>query len=104
MPEVNASICLRFQTSGNSLCVFILPTHTDGKPPESAAWFYKWLEEASNDFRVEKELFKGMKFAVFGLGNSQYKEYFNQVGLCLHCVPTHMCYRATVACLRTLNM
>ncbi|KDQ97265.1 S-adenosyl-L-methionine-dependent tRNA 4-demethylwyosine synthase-like [Zootermopsis nevadensis] len=68
------------ETSGKSLCVFILPTHTDGKPPESAAWFCKWLEEASNDFRVERELFKGMKFAVFGLGNSQYKDHFNQVG------------------------
>lgn len=68
------------ETSGKSLCVFILPTYTDGRPPETAAWFCKWLEEASNDFRVEKELLKGMKFAVFGLGNSQYKEHFNEVG------------------------
>jgi sulfite reductase alpha subunit-like flavoprotein len=77
-PEVN--LCLYFQTSGKSLCIFILPTYTDGKPPETAAWFCKWLEEASNDFRVERELLKGMKFAVFGLGNSQYKEHFNEVG------------------------
>ncbi|GFG36236.1 hypothetical protein Cfor_10675 [Coptotermes formosanus] len=68
------------ETSGSSLCVFILPTYTDGRPPETAAWFCKWLEEASNDFRVERELLKGMKFAVFGLGNSQYKEHFNEVG------------------------
>jgi tRNA wybutosine-synthesizing protein 1 len=59
--------------------VFVLPTYTDGRPPETAAWFCKWLEEASNDFRVQKELLKGMKFAVFGLGNSQYKEHFNEV-------------------------
>jgi tRNA wybutosine-synthesizing protein 1 len=67
--------------------VYILPTHTDGKPPDSAAWFCKWLEEASNDFRVEKELLKGMKFAVFGLGNSQFKDHFNQVRLSVHVLP-----------------
>ena len=83
-PEVN--VCLYFQTSGKSLCVFILPTYTDGRPPETAAWFCKWLEEASNDFRVEKELLKGMKFAVFGLGNSQYKEHFNEVGQLHHLI------------------
>lgn len=77
---------LYFQTSGRSLCVFILPTYTDGRPPETAAWFCKWLEEASNDFRVEKELLKGMKFAVFGLGNSQYKEHFNEVGQLCHLI------------------
>ena len=70
---------LFLQTAGNSLCIFVLPTHSEGKPPESAAWFCKWLEEAANDFRVEKELLKGMKFAVFGLGNSQYKDHFNEV-------------------------
>lgn len=68
------------ETAGNSLCVFILPTHAEGKPPESAAWFYKWLRETVNDFRIDKQLLKGMKFAVFGLGNSQYKDHFNEVG------------------------
>jgi sulfite reductase alpha subunit-like flavoprotein len=59
--------------------VFIIPTYTEGRPPEGAAWFCKWLEEASNDFRVERQLLKGMKFAVFGLGNSQYRDHFNEV-------------------------
>ncbi|XP_069694993.1 S-adenosyl-L-methionine-dependent tRNA 4-demethylwyosine synthase TYW1-like [Periplaneta americana] len=68
------------ETSGNSLCLFVLPTYTDGKPPESAVWFCKWLEEATNDFRIEKELLKGLKFAVFGLCNSEYNDHFNQVG------------------------
>ncbi|KAJ9596386.1 hypothetical protein L9F63_012594, partial [Diploptera punctata] len=67
------------ETAGNSLCIFILPTHAEGKPPPSAAWFCKWLGEATNDFRVEKQLLKGMKYAVFGLGNSLYKEHFNEV-------------------------
>jgi tRNA wybutosine-synthesizing protein 1 len=64
--------------------VFILPTYAEGKPPETAVWFCKWLEEAAHDFRVEKELLKGMKFAVFGLGNSQYRDHFNQVSQLLH--------------------
>lgn len=51
----------------------------DGKPPESAEWFCKWLEEASNDFRVQKSLLSGLDYAVFGLGNSLYKERFNMV-------------------------
>ncbi|CAG2061098.1 unnamed protein product, partial [Timema podura] len=67
-------------TSGQSLCVFVLPTHAEGKPPEAAAWFYKWLQEAAHDFRVERALLKGMKYAVFGLGNSQYADHFNEVG------------------------
>nr|CAD7401642.1 unnamed protein product [Timema cristinae] len=68
------------ETSGQSLCVFVLPTHAEGKPPEAAAWFYKWLQEAAHDFRVERALLKGMKYAVFGLGNSQYADHFNEVG------------------------
>ncbi|XP_063216466.1 S-adenosyl-L-methionine-dependent tRNA 4-demethylwyosine synthase TYW1-like isoform X2 [Bacillus rossius redtenbacheri] len=67
------------EASGRSLCVFILPTYAEGKPPESAEWFHKWISEAATDFRVERELLKGMKYAVFGLGNSQYAEHFNQV-------------------------
>ena len=60
-------------------CVFIISTYADGKPPESAEWFCKWLEEASNDFRVQKSLLSGLDYAVFGLGNSLYKEQFNMV-------------------------
>ncbi|XP_020628317.1 S-adenosyl-L-methionine-dependent tRNA 4-demethylwyosine synthase-like [Orbicella faveolata] len=61
-------------------CVFIISTYVDGKPPESAEWFCKWLEEASNDFRVQKSLLSGLDYAVFGLGNSLYRERFNMVG------------------------
>ena len=53
----------------------------DGKPPDSAEWFCKWLEEASNDFRVQKSLLSGLDYAVFGLGNSLYKERFNMVSI-----------------------
>jgi len=61
-------------------CVFIISTYVDGNPPESATWFYKWLEEASNDFRVQKSLLKDLDYVVFGLGNSLYEGNFNMVG------------------------
>lgn len=63
-------------------CVFIISTYVDGNPPESAQWFYKWLEEASNDFRVQKSLLQDLEYAVFGLGNSLYEDNFNRVGAC----------------------
>ncbi|XP_039292528.1 S-adenosyl-L-methionine-dependent tRNA 4-demethylwyosine synthase TYW1 [Nilaparvata lugens] len=68
------------QLNINTLCVFVLPTHFGGKPPKSAEIFFNWLHESSNDFRVEKTLLKGLKFAVFGLGNSQYADNYNVVG------------------------
>lgn len=63
-------------------CVFIVSTYTDGQPPKDAVWFCKWLEESSTDFRVQKSLLGAVKYAVFGLGNSQYKDNFNVV--CYH--------------------
>lgn len=59
-----------------------MSTYTDGKPPADAVWFCKWLEESSNDFRVQKSLLGAVKYAVFGLGNSLYKDNFNMV--CYH--------------------
>ena len=59
--------------------MFIISTYVDGNPPDSAEWFYKWLEEASNDFRVQKSLLHGLNYAVFGLGNSLYEDKFNLV-------------------------
>lgn len=34
------------------LAVVVISTYTDGTPPESAAWFCRWLEESATDFRV----------------------------------------------------
>lgn len=61
--------------------MFIISTYVDGKPPESGEWFCKWLEEASNDFRVQKSLLSGLDYSVFGLGNSLYKDKFNMVSV-----------------------
>ncbi|NWR09691.1 TYW1 synthase, partial [Paradoxornis webbianus] len=68
------------ETSSRSICVFLVATYTEGQPPESAAWFCKWLEEAANDFRVGKSFLQGLRYAVFGLGNSAYVDHYNTVG------------------------
>ncbi|KAK5869127.1 hypothetical protein PBY51_010082 [Eleginops maclovinus] len=63
-----------------SVCVFLVATYTDGTPTENAEWFCKWLEEASTDFRYGKTYLKGLRYAVFGLGNSVYVGHYNTVG------------------------
>ncbi|XP_016158542.1 PREDICTED: LOW QUALITY PROTEIN: S-adenosyl-L-methionine-dependent tRNA 4-demethylwyosine synthase [Ficedula albicollis] len=71
------------ETSSRNICVFLVATYTDGQPPESAAWFSwfcQWLEEAANDFRVGKSFLQGLRYAVFGLGNSAYVDHYNTVG------------------------
>ena len=63
-----------------SILVLLISTYTEGTPPESANWFYKWLSESAEDFRIQHTILKGLKFAVFGLGNSSYSDHFNVVG------------------------
>ena len=70
--------CVSFLLQTN-ICAFIVSTYVDGNPPESAKWFYKWLDEASSDFRVQKSLLKDLNYAVFGLGDSLYEDNFNLV-------------------------
>ncbi|KAJ7995621.1 hypothetical protein DPEC_G00246480 [Dallia pectoralis] len=67
------------ECSTKSVCVFLLATYTDGQPTENAKWFCKWLEEASTDFRYGNKYLKGLRYAVFGLGNSVYDSHFNTV-------------------------
>lgn len=61
--------------------MFLVATYTDGQPTESAAWFCKWLEETANDFRFGKTYLKGLRYAVFGLGNSVYVDHYNTVSI-----------------------
>ncbi|CAF0770517.1 unnamed protein product [Brachionus calyciflorus] len=63
----------------NNIVVIFVSTYTDGTPPESAKWFYKFITEMSNDFRYEKGSLKGLKYSVCGLGNSLYDENFNKI-------------------------
>ncbi|KAK2913012.1 S-adenosyl-L-methionine-dependent tRNA 4-demethylwyosine synthase TYW1 isoform X2 [Channa argus] len=68
------------ECTSKSVCVFLVATYTDGQPTENAEWFCKWLEEASIDFRYGKTFLKGLRYAVFGLGNSVYVGHYNTVG------------------------
>ena len=67
-------------SNSDTLFVLIISTFTEGTPPESAKWFYKWLEESAKDFRVQHSILKGMRYAVFGLGNSTYNIHYNVIG------------------------
>ncbi|XP_039986879.1 S-adenosyl-L-methionine-dependent tRNA 4-demethylwyosine synthase TYW1 [Xiphias gladius] len=68
------------ECTSKSVCVFVVATYTDGRPTQNAEWFCKWLEEASTDFRYGKTYLKGLRYAVFGLGNSVYVGHYNTVG------------------------
>ncbi|XP_027854776.1 S-adenosyl-L-methionine-dependent tRNA 4-demethylwyosine synthase TYW1 isoform X1 [Xiphophorus couchianus] len=63
-----------------SVCVFLVATYSDGRPTKNAEWFCKWLEEASTDFRYGNSFLKGLRYAVFGLGDSVYVGHYNTVG------------------------
>ncbi|NWH38876.1 TYW1 synthase, partial [Chloropsis hardwickii] len=80
MGDYDPETVLAEETSSRNICVFLVATYTEGQPPESAAWFCKWLEEAANDFRVGKNFLQGLRYAVFGLGNSAYVDHYNTVG------------------------
>ena len=63
----------------NTAFVVIISTHEGGTPPANATWFYKWLDESSKDFRIQHSMLKGLKYSVFGLGNSLYTDHYNTV-------------------------
>lgn len=72
-PEEN----LLSKKENGGLCLFIVSTYTDGKCPENCSWFFKWLNDASYDFRVSKTTLSGLRFCILGLGNSLYRNNFN---------------------------
>ncbi|NXK45410.1 TYW1 synthase, partial [Chauna torquata] len=80
MGDYDPEDCLVEETTSRNICVFLVATYTEGQPTESAAWFCKWLEETANDFRFGKMYLKGLRYAVFGLGNSVYVDHYNTVG------------------------
>ncbi|XP_074870062.1 S-adenosyl-L-methionine-dependent tRNA 4-demethylwyosine synthase TYW1-like isoform X5 [Carettochelys insculpta] len=80
MRDYDPDDCLAEEATSKNICVFLVATYTDGQPTENAAWFCKWLEDSVNDFRFGKTYLKGMRYAVFGLGNSVYVDHYNTVG------------------------
>lgn len=68
----------------DSVLFLFVPTYTDGQPPLAAKWFSAFLEDAANDFRVDRSSLKRLKFGVFGLGDSAFApEHFNTAGRCI---------------------
>lgn len=60
--------------------VIIVSTYTDGTPPANARLFCQWLDDAVNDFRLQKGSHSKVRYTVFGLGSSDYGKNFNAVG------------------------
>jgi tRNA wybutosine-synthesizing protein 1 len=62
--------------SEQSIIIFFLSTYTGGLPTETAVWFNDWLQELRFDVRVGKKDLESLRFGVFGLGDSAYKQNF----------------------------
>jgi tRNA wybutosine-synthesizing protein 1 len=60
----------------NVVIIILISSYTDGGPPNDSEWFCKWLGESANDFRVQKSTLKGLRFAVFGIGDKAYGQNF----------------------------
>jgi len=58
--------------------VFVISTYTGGEYPETAQNFSAWLKDVAQDFRVSKNHFQNLRFAVFGIGNKIYGKNFNK--------------------------
>lgn len=67
------------QAEADAVCIIVISTYTEGSAPEGSGWFFNWLKDLAEDFRVTKAALKGLNFAVVGLGNSLYSDHFNTV-------------------------
>ena len=48
-------------------------THYEGDPCDNTKKFFKWLREQRKT--IDKDLMKGQKFTIFGLGDTSYEQY-----------------------------
>lgn len=63
-----------------SIYIIFISSYENDTPPESASWFYRWLEDNANDFRVSKDSLSNVAYAIFGLCDSAFeKNQFNNV-------------------------
>jgi len=56
--------------SSHKLVIVVIATHYEGDPCDNTRNFYKWFKKILKD---KKKVFEGMKFAVFGLGDTSYE-------------------------------
>ena len=61
------------------LVIVCVATHYEGDPCDNMKKFYKWLVQQRKDKENHGKLLKGVRYAVFGLGDSSY-EQFNIIG------------------------
>ena len=60
----------------NKICIFLVATQGEGEPTDNTRPFLKWFKKQNQ----EDPLFlKNFKFAVFGLGSTDY-EHYNAMG------------------------
>lgn len=71
----------KYEPSPNGDLVVICTATYNGQPPDSAEKFSKFLEAKSGS-EANKKMFSGLKYAVFGLGNVQWRTYqrFPRIG------------------------
>ncbi len=59
----------------------MLATYEHGTPTQNASGFHTWLLDIAQDFREDQKLMKNVRYAVFGLGHSDYSDNFCKVAL-----------------------
>ena len=58
------------------LAIIVVATHYEGDPCDNTRNFHKWFKKL---LKEKTKLFEGMRFAVFGLGDTSYEQY-NEMG------------------------
>jgi tRNA wybutosine-synthesizing protein 1 len=74
---------LCYGQADGTLLICVFSTHKGGKPASTASRFFEHFADEAMQPRAGN-LLRGVRFAVFGLGNSLYKEHYNVVGRALH--------------------
>lgn len=57
----------------HQLVIACISTHYEGDPCDNTKKIYKWVRDQKK--QKDNTLLKGMKFAVFGLGDTSYEQY-----------------------------
>lgn len=61
------------------LLIFCVATHYEGDPCDNTKKIYRWLRDQRKQKDLNKDVLKGIRFVVFGLGDTSYEQY-NAIG------------------------
>lgn len=64
-------------TNGKVIIIFVISSYQDGTTSDDGKWLFKWMEETSSDFRVNKTYLSNVRYTIFGVGDSNYGDNFN---------------------------